>query len=54
MLATEIHNRDLDGLKVEITAFANALYNKVLCLQNIQPNTKVLDMAELILKLNGQ
>ncbi len=54
MLAKEIYNRDLDGLKVEITAFANALYNKVLCLQNIQPNTKVLDMAELILKLNGQ
>ena len=54
MLVKEIYNRDLNGLKVEITAFANALYNRVLYLQNIQPNTSVLEMAELILKINEQ
>ena len=54
MLVKEVYNCDLNRLKTEILTLANALYNRVLYLQNIRPNTRVLEMAELILKINEQ
>ena len=48
----EIYNCDLSRLKIEVLAMINALYNCILRLKNVQANTSLLDVAELILKLN--
>ena len=54
ILVREIYNYDIVRLQAELTAMANALYNKILYLQNLQPNTSSLEIAELVLKLTNQ